>query len=53
MLNPIVQRFFHQPSSTFSYVVWDPDGPGGVLPPVEDNGVAYFKVPVNQLGRGR
>jgi glyoxylase-like metal-dependent hydrolase (beta-lactamase superfamily II) len=26
---------------------------GGQLPPTEDNGVAYLKVPVNQLGRGR
>lgn len=37
MTNPVVQRFFHESTNTFSYVVRDPDGSGAaVIDPVLD-----------------
>ncbi len=37
MTEPVVQRFFHEPTNSFSYVVRDPDGPGAaVIDPVLD-----------------
>ncbi len=37
MTNPVVQRFFHESTNTFSYVVWDADGSGAaVIDPVLD-----------------
>ncbi len=37
MTTPVVEKFFHEPTSTFSYVVRDPDGPGAaVIDPVLD-----------------
>ncbi len=37
MTSPIVQSFFHEPTSTFSYVVRDPEsGRGAVIDPVLD-----------------
>lgn len=37
MSRPMVQSFFHEPTGTFSYVVWDPEtGRGAAIDPVLD-----------------
>ena len=43
---PQIKTFFDPPTWTFTHVVYDR---AGALPPPEDNGVAYLKIPLNLL----
>lgn len=51
MKSPIVQSFFHEPTSTFSYVVRDPEtGRGAVIDPVLDYDAASGKRSTESAG---
>lgn len=53
MLEPRIQSFFDPETFTVTHVVSDPlpsvqvNVRAGRLPPPEDNGVSYLKIPVN------
>jgi len=51
MSKPMVQSFFHEPTGTFSYVVWDPDtGRGAVIDPVLDYDAASGRRSTDSAG---